>query len=631
MMKNLLVLCCFLSSSLWAQNINKKAEKFFAEGLSLMKIQRHEEALPLLEKAIDIEPGFGQARIVLGDYFVQQNDFEKALGIFEAGTDILDGTSTVLAYKKGYCFWALGQFSAAKPYFNRYAKDLNAVSRWRKEAEHFLASVETAEALYNAPIPFAPENLGPLVNSEFNEYLPSITADGKQLTFTRLLPDQRGIKQEDFYFSQKVGGIWAQSQAMPGALNTADNEGAQCMSPDGSALFFTACNRQTGYGSCDLYVSVKGKQGWGPAIHLGAPLNTSAWESQPSISPDGKTIIFSSTRSGGYGGKDLWKSSYLGGGKWSEPENLGEKINTKRDESAPFLHFDGQHLYFSSDGWPGMGGQDLFVIDLLDPEAKPKNLGYPINTFHDENGLFVGPDGKMAYYASDRFKGSSGGLDLYQFPLPQSVAARQVVYFKGKILDAKDRKPLATDIQIVALETGDTLMQSASSAAGDYFLVLPADANYGIQVQGEGYLFFSENLSPEKAVKKGYAFETDFLLQAIQPGAALVLNNVFFETGSAELQASSFPELRALEALLKANPEIKVEIGGHTDNQGEKQFNQTLSLSRAEVVKAFLVDQGVDGDRLSTRGYGDSQPIANNESPEGRAKNRRTQITVISN
>ncbi len=620
-----------LASLTYAQEIPGKAQKLYQEGKSHMVLGATEEAIVAYQKAIDVCPGYGLARLTLGDIYFEKQEYSAALYVFTYEGDLLDQTSILLTYRRGVCHFALSNYELAKIHLETYTRSIDAGKRELMAAEQMLASIEVASELKAHPVAFDPLNMGAGINSPTGEYMPSISADGKTLIFTRLVQSPNRRKQEDFYYSEKTDQGWSVAKPVKGLLNTSDNEGAQTLTSDGFALFFTACNRREGMGSCDLYLSTNSNNGWTKPINLGAPINTGKWESQPSVSSDGKTIYFASNRPGGYGGKDLWKSEYQGGGKWSEPENLGPEINTDMDEFSPFIHFDNQTLYFASNGWPGMGNADLFMskCSASGEWSEPINLGYPINTFGEQSGLFVAADGRTAFFASNDMEDGYGELDIYTFELPVEKAATEVAYFKGKIKDAETKVGISSEISVYDLTLGETVLETGSGNSGDYFLVLNADHDYALNIYKKSYLFHSENLSVDEDFLEGKAFIKDVFLSPIKPGVVMALENVFFDLDEASLKSSSHHELDRVAELLKINQDVKVEIGGHTDNSGDKSYNQNLSEQRAKAVYNYLISTGVNPERLVYKGYGDSLPRTNNDSAKGRAMNRRTEIKIL--
>ena len=514
----------------------KKSEPLFNQAVEKSIVGQYEEAIRLLHKAVDIDPTYAEAWLLLGNQHM-----------------------------------ALGQYRKAREQY-QHCLDLEPRSpRWRQEARDGIRTAEWRQHAVDNPVPFRPVNLGPNINTADDEYMPALTADYRTLVFTRRSPrnamTQRGLPQEeDFYISlyDTMELDWGPATRMPEPLNSHGNEGAQTISHDGRIVIFTGCGRSNEPTGCDLYMSVRHAVGatsatgsssdrWGKPRNLGAPVNTVYWESFPSLSIDGYTLYFASNRSGGYGGTDIWYCT-LEEGRWSKPKNMGPSVNTPGDETAPYIHFDDRTLYFASNGHMGMGGSDLFMVKRTSDTTwgTPVNLGYPINTPGDENNLIVAPDGRTALFSSDRPDGY-GQQDIYSFIMPPPARPEAITFI-------------------------DPVRQA-------------------------------ENL--------------------LTLGDTVTLKNIFFHTASAELYESSLAELDRLVEALQRHPSLRLEVGGHTDAVGSDADNLDLSERRAKAVYDYLVLRGVSADRLTYRGYGESRPVATNDTPEGRAANRRTTLTPL--
>jgi outer membrane protein OmpA-like peptidoglycan-associated protein len=484
------------------------------------------------------------------------------------------------------------------------------------------------------PVQFSPVDVGSGINSSDDEYWPSITADGHTLMFTRqpnvsTNPTFTGVVQEDFYISYLSGKIWQKAFNAGAPLNTAQNEGAQTLSSDGGYMFFAACNRPGGVGNCDIYFSAFRDGMWSEPSNLGSPVNTKHWESTPSISADGRTLFFSSSRPGGFGGKDIWLTRLNKKNQWTEPVNLGENINTEGDEMSPFIHFDGKTLYYASDGKPGMGGFDLFFTRLKYDSTwtKPQNLGYPINTYNDEMGLVIESGGQKAYYSSTRDK--SKGKDIFSFNLYESARPNPVSYMKGKVYDKETGKLLKAEYELINLSTGKIIMKNITDDSGNFLVCLPAGYNYGINVSKPGYLFYSENFMFEGMHTASEPYIKKIILNPAKVGEKMQLANVFFEVDSWKLKVESISELDNLVTLLRENINLAMEIGGYTDSTGSEQYNKTLSEKRALSVVNYLIKNGISSDRLKYKGYGNTSPLGDNVTSEGRKLNRRTEAKII--
>ena len=473
---------------------------------------------------------------------------------------------------------------------------------------------------------FAPKNLGDKINSPVSEYFPCLSIDGKEFFFTRKVQSYN----EDFYSAKRDGNNWVKAAPLGGDVNTEQNEGAQMISQDGEWLVFAATNRRDSWGGFDLYISYLTPNGWSEAINLGRDINSDQWDSQPCLSPDKRDLYFTSRRPGGYGGSDLYVSHLKPNGEWTTPENLGPGVNTSGDDQSPFIHADNQTLFFSSNGRLGYGGTDLY-FSRKGPKgdwSAPENLGYPINTIDDEGTLFIAADAKTAYYASDR-SDSKGGLDIYSFELPENIRPNKTLWVKGQVFDKKTTKGLPSAVELIDLNTKHPLSKVQTDEKGNYLITLPVGKDYAFNVNRKGYLFYSDNFflsnqSPDST------YEKNIPLQPIEANASIVLKNVFFDVNKFDLKPESEAELDIVVQLMNENPTLKIQIGGHTDNVGKPADNLTLSNNRAKAVVNYLVSKNISAQRLTAKGFGETQPIANNTTEQGKSLNRRTEMKVIS-
>lgn len=466
------------------------------------------------------------------------------------------------------------------------------------------------------------------INTDAHEYWVTVTADDSTIIFNRLIKEG-GIKQEDFYTStRKKDGEW--TKAIPiTSLNTDGNEGAQAISADGRFMVFTACGRQEGYGSCDLYYSIKIGDTWIKPRNMGPKINTDAWETQPSLSADGTELYFVSNKEGGKGKMDIWYSFLKGIDEeglmqWSEPQNLD--INTKESEMSPFIHHDNQTLYFSSRGYGGFGGFDVFVSRKKDSIfTQPINMGKLVNTKSDEIGLVVNTAGTTAYFASDR---QNFNNDIYSLILPYESRPKEVHYIKGKVLDKNGKAPLLAYILLQNLENEKEMYQTYTDwETGEYLICVKTDKQWALSIQADKHLFYSEHIDLRN--NKQLHNVKNIKLSPLALGEKVSLRNIFFDIDKSTLQPTSTMELKRLLQLLEKHSTLKLEISGHTDSSGRKGYNQTLSENRALSVYRWLVENGIAKDRLTWKGYGDNIPIAPNSTPEGKAQNRRTEMKVI--
>lgn len=648
-LKKICLIILFLGFSflqITAQNTNysinnKKAIKLFEEANEHYKNRQPQNAIPLLLEAIEKDSTFVEAHTLLGYVYIDSREKENALKSFKKALRINPSFSSLNLFFAAQLSMELGDYQSAKIDFERYLLLPKADPRLRSDAQDRLVNVEYALEAMKNPVPFKAINIGDGVNSAYSEYFPSITVDGSTLLYTRQLPaPDSPIKfNEDFYVSKLVNGQWEKSENLGVPINTENNEGAPTLSADGKLLIFTACEfygeygaGRQGYGSCDLFYSQRIGDRWLKAENLGKPVNTNSWETQPSFSADGKTLYFIRRvkPKSGKPHSDIFVTELNAEGYWSVPKALPMNINTDKNEESVFIHPDGQTLYFSSDGHPGMGDLDIYV-SRKDKDGKwgnPKNLGYPINTFGNENSILISPDGQKAYFASDR-EGGFGGLDLYEFALDPSIQPKQVSYLAGKVIDAETKKPLSGKFELINMETEETVIASYSDPNdGSFLIALPLSRDYALNVSKDGYLFYSENFTIENS-SVNEPYKKNIELHKIKVGEKVILKNIFYATNEYELLGNSKAELNKLVAFLKKNEKIAIEIAGHTDNEGSIELNNTLSTNRAKEVYNYLIANGINSARLSYKGYGQSQPIASNSTAKGKAQNRRTEFKVL--
>jgi len=618
---------------------NKKAVAIFEDAIRTYELGLKEEAEKYVNSALSKDPKFAEA-------FLLRAQIQADFGRTEASIDDLMEAASIggskfadAIYFAGELQMRLGDYQKAEASFNQFLEASFKDELLNKRGRLMLSSCEFAQLALANPVDFAPINLGPAINSEFSEYYPCLTADGGTFLFTRRIADDRvrGGEQEDFFVSVKEDNAWSASLPV-NEINTVFNEGAPTLSADGQLLIYTACEAEPGnwgsydgLGSCDLFVSRKMGDTWGKAQNIKA-VNSYQWDSQPSFSADGKSLYFIRGIKG-YGGpkeKDIWFATIQNDGSWSKPVRIPGDVNTDFEEESVMIHPDGETMYFSSNGHPGMGGLDIFVSKKRSDGTwgNPTNLGYPINTGGDENSLLVSANGVVAYFASDR-PGGLGKLDLYKFELPVGVRPKPVSYVSGTVFDSYTYKPLDARLELIDLETGEIVIESYSDGLNGAFLVcLPPDRDYALNVLRAGYLFFSSNFSL-KGVDASESVSLEAPLNKLRPGNKMVLNNIFFDTDSYALRPESKVELGTLIKQLMINKNIRVEIGGHTDNVGSEEENRRLSEQRAQAVVSHLIEAGIETSRLVAKGYGETEPVASNDSEDGRSKNRRTEMKII--
>ncbi|MBL7813287.1 MAG: PD40 domain-containing protein [Bacteroidetes bacterium] len=629
-----------ISTAVFAQKggkpkINPKAVKCFDQAYTEFEKGNITKALSLLKKSLKADPKYAEAYSLQAVIYEGKKDTGNALKAYR----------NCLKYDPVY---QANYFYMAKYLFklDRYAEAIGLLEKFRhvselpgfnpkkdgaseimqKNAARLAESAKQAQADKQNMDMLEIRNVGPGINTSTYEYWPGMTIDGKTFIFTRLIRKQGAEPHEDFYISALKDTVWQNAVQLPGEINTDNNEGTTAVSADGRFIYYTVCNQDDGLGGCDIYSSVTDGINWSPRKNAGRVINSPAWDAQPTLSADGRTLVFASARPGGMGGKDLWQSQWQNGA-WTTPVNLGKDINTDSDEEAPYLHYDGTTLYFASDGHPGYGSHDLFV-SRRQPDgswSKPVNMGRGINTDRDEVGLYVDYKGDKAYFASDR-PGGFGNLDIYSFKLTEDKKPKPVTYVKGKVVHAVTGEALAGRIELVDLGTGHILLSDSSR---EFFTMLQPSGNYAMNVYRQGFLLFSENFQPTAAsVDNPFLFTAR--LQPILADQSMVLKNIFFDVDKFDLKAESHSELDKLALLLRGNPGMVIEISGHTDNTGSEDHNKTLSENRARSVQIYLSAHGVKDAQLKFKGYGSSKPVMPNDTEEGKAANRRIEMKVVS-
>ncbi|WP_306643661.1 OmpA family protein [Sanyastnella coralliicola] len=618
---------------------DKKSIKMYEEAVSAYEMNLDREAEQQINKAIERSPDFAEAYLLRAQINSDKKDMQASINDLREVTIRKPKMFPQTFFFLGDLLMKESDYADAKIQFEAFRKMGIDDPMMNQKADLMIASCDFAVEAMASPVPFDPVNLGPGVNSEAPEYFPCITADSQTFLYTRLVKDNRvrGGKQEDFYVSQRTNSGWGQGEPVR-EINSAFNEGAPTLSADGQMLIYTACESYGGdwgpyygLGSCDLFVAQRVGGRWMEVQNI-RPINSYDWDSQPSFSADGRTLYFIRGKHTGQGirKQDIYYAQIQDDGNWSKPKRIPGEVNTPFEEESVMIHPDGETLFFSSNGHPGMGGLDIFM-SKKQPDGSwgtPVNLGYPINTGGDENSLLVDAAGVAAYFASDR-EGGYGDLDLYSFELPENVRPKAISYVTGEVYDRVSLRKLQAKVEVIDLESGQVVTEAYSDPeTGRFLTVLPPGKDYAFNVARPDYLFFSQNFSL-KNVEAGERIDLDAPLEKMKPGSKIVLNNVFFDTNSDVLKETSKAELNKLATMMEQTPSLKIEIGGHTDNVGSDQDNQSLSERRAASVVSYLVSKGIAQDRLTSAGYGETQPVASNETDAGRAQNRRTEMKIL--
>ena len=645
----------FSSQSALYSSYNKKAIKLYEKA-----IECYQDISPFsgrgnlkgaeeyLLKSLAKDSTFSEAYILLSQVKVKMGDINSAIFYKEKMMTVNPIIPLVEYFYLAGMHMAIGSYEKCLKNAVRYKNSPLADQRYIGRIDKMIENCEFAIEAIKNPVDFNPINLGSSINSELPEYFPSITADDSTFLFTIRVNDLSapGGRQEEIFVSKKTpNNHWSNSSLVSNAINSKYNEGAPTFSPDGQYIIFVGCETgakgdyeygddRKGYGSCDLFYSQNNGTNWSKPVNLGSKINSKHWETQPSFSSDGKTLYF--IRGMTYDrqrrnpdNQDIYVTTITEDGQWSKPEKLPPNINSPHREESVQIHPDGKTLYFSSNGHPGMGGMDLYMSRKLDDNtwSDPINLGYPLNTYKNDISILISPKGDKGYFSSDR-EGGYGDLDLYSFNVDKKFKPLPITFIKGKIIDAESKLPLFAFFQLTDLKKGNIISQMQSKPGnGEFLITVPKNIDFALHAEKEGYMFYSRNIYRDNLSlsKDGFLI---IELEKVKPGT-FILENIFFEKSKSSLKKSSLVELNKVLKLMQINPDLKIQISGHTDSDGDDDFNLELSINRAKSVVNWLIENNIDQNRLSFKGYGETRPIEENNSIANKAKNRRTELTII--
>lgn len=653
-----LLLFLLVTFTVQAQSTKEWIEK----GDRLYTKKDYKNALDAYLTAQQINPDDAYVNFKIGLSYLYSDTKSKAATYIDKAYRLNPNVNPDIDYHLGIAFQNTNDFKKAIQHFNDFKKKNKKLT---SIADEKITECEVADSLAQNELNVIIENLGSVINSPFNEYSPIISADGNTLIFTSnrsedLSTVRSNTNLEDIYIAQKTGNVWGAPKKISTNINSVKyNDAAASLSPDGKTLFLYYEE-----GGGDIYSSRLENGEWTKPEPLGKNINTSQyWETCASITADGKKLYFTSNRPGGYGELDIYVSELDSKGQWGKAVNLGPVVNTPENDDSPFIHYDGVTLYFSSNGHRRLGNSDIFVTEFKNGKwQKPENIGFPINSWEYDGFFTISPDKKKGYYSTVK-DGGLGGIDIYSItflepkykPKPKPVVAKVeekkpekkkeeyvdpmvllqknmkiVTVLRGKVIDENTAKPLGATISLVDNQTNKVITRiSSDPATGDFEITIPHGGNYGVATERDGYLFNSINFNlPQFAEYQ--EIDTHIIMVKAEVGSKVVLKNIFFDIGKSDLKQESIAEVEKIKSLLISNPELKVQINGHTDNTGNAVTNKTLSLKRATSVIDYLSSNGITASRLSAKGYGSERPIVSNDDEMGgREINRRTEIEII--
>lgn len=619
----------FLLVPCFGQNFHtkdKKAIKLYEKSDEQIKSRDFEGGIKSLKQSLDRDPEFAEAYLKLAGVYNYLRAEDASFTNYEKYYETIPKEDINPKIARGIAvrYYRRGQYDKASEVLARYLASLNG-SALGKGDSVLLNSIEYSRQSLLKPMIRETRKLSDSVNRFALQYFPVLTIDNQTIVYTKR--DGTGIQfDEDIVIAHKNGGVWDTAQGIAPTINSDFNEGACSISADGRTLIFTSCEGRSSYGSCDLYFVIKKGDEWGKPENLGKTVNSSSWDSQPSLSADGKTLYFVSNRPGGFGKRDIWVTRQKEG-VWGKPVNLGPKINTTQDEATPFIHFNGESLFFSSKGHVGLGGFDIYLSERSGEQwADPVNLGYPTNDFEDQSGLFITADGKMAFYTDE----SENRSEIFSFNIESdSLLSHKASHLTGLITNKDSNLPIEAKLELYDLVTQEKLYSTTSDpVTGRYFMVLFEGGEYGAYASANGFLFedFQFDLQSKEELKPD---TLDIALNPLRNGEKIVLENVYFEFDSYALIDKSKSELELVYQFLAQNNTLEVEIAGHTDASGNSAYNLELSEKRAKSVYDFLIEKGIPKLQMKYKGYGSQFPVSQSEQLTDDSKNRRIEFRIL--
>ncbi|MEN9743131.1 MAG: hypothetical protein RLZZ65_936 [Bacteroidota bacterium] len=647
--------------------VDKKINKALQEALAAPSFEEKTKGLAAVAQKY---PANVQAYYQLGLAFYQKGAFElkntgnavdaepyfqKSVLFFQAGIQKCPDYQIDAYYYSAKLLYQLKQNEACYKHlalFMTYepeAEDDKAETILRQQTEMqsiYLALKFTNDAKAN-PVPYEVAKVQQVSTSQ-DEYFPMLSPDNELLFFTRKadktnLGDISGGVEEEFTLASAQDNQFDIGRALPKPFNDGSfyNYGSASLSADNREMILCACRvekvYQKDYLNCDLYTTryeiteSKGKKSyaWGPLINLGPQINTKdGWEAQPSLSSDGKLLYFTSLRKGSQD-NDIYFSTKQADGNWGQAQPFSI-VNTKGKDKSPFFHQDGETFYFvseSSNQRPGMGGLDIYFMRKTKEGWGPiQNLGYPINSEADELGLFVSTDAHEAYFSSFQQQ----NWDIYRFELYEAARPKEVRILTGKIIDENGQGVAGANLQLNYLDRDETIQSGQTNEDGSYAIAVQVGEDISLSVSKENHSFQAQIIKAEELTVPTKKVEAAPLtVDSLEVGKAYTLTSIYYATESHLLDHASKILLKNFAEYLKQQSNIILQINGHTDDLGAEQNNLLLSERRAQEVVNYLIELGIEPERLQAKGYGESLPKVPNISEANRALNRRTDFEIL--
>lgn len=641
----------------------RTADKYFDNGIGYF-----EQALEQYQKAYDYNPNNAALNYKMGVCYLSLRNNEKAITAFNKALSEDEEVAIDVFYLLGRAYHLDYQFeNAIKNYQRCLEVDIiEDLDHSKEDINVLIRQCSNGKELMREPVRVNINNLGKNINSAYDDFGSVIHPNDSIMYFTsRRKTEENDERWEgdhkfytDIYYSKKRNGKWQPAKVVPRRVYSKHHDAVLEITDNPERLYVYRGDKDQG----DIYYYEMKKGKWRGPKNFDSKINTNSKETAMCFTNDKRTVYYvSSWEKQTCGKKDIFFSEQDSKGRWQDPKNLGGLVNSWLNEEGVYINELEDKLYFSSEGQQSMGGYDLFYTerDVDGNWKEPVNLGYPINTPYDDL-LFrmIDKTGKKAYFTSIR-NDTYGGKDLYEviflgeekdyfvmndqdllawdaspdssilYDTPEKLAIDTTLYLTGRVMDSTLNKGIKGRVQIIDNQQSKIVATHLSDTLGNYTIQLPEKKTYGVEVTAKGYLFFADNIDLNNMEISNDSIHKNFYLDNLAVGKKVVLENIYFETSKSKLKPESYEELERVVQLLENNPSIKLEISGHTDNVGSYVANKRLSEARAKSVVDYLIGKGISRSRLKYKGYSFTKPIASNDNPEGRQKNRRVEFEIL--